>query len=76
MAWQVSVNTMLGILAAGLIWWPGPSRALRPQLAALPGCIVLGGVFVAAPTRPLGGPFSEPGGVAGLDANLVARQRC
>ena len=27
--WQLSVNTMLGILAVLLIWWPGPSHALR-----------------------------------------------
>jgi hypothetical protein len=74
--WQLSVNTMLGILAVLLIWWPGPSRALRLRLGALPGCIALGGFFVAALTRPLyGGTFSEPGGVppvAGMDANLVA----
>jgi hypothetical protein len=43
---------------------------------ALPGCIALGGFFVAALTRQLyGGALSEPEGVppvAGMDANLVA----
>lgn len=74
--WQLSVNTMLGIIAVGPIGWPGPSQTARLRLGALPGCIVLGGFFVAALTRPLyGGAFSEPGGVpplAGQDANLVA----
>jgi hypothetical protein len=67
---------MLGMLAVLPIWWPGPSHALRLRLGALPGCIALGGFFVAALTRPLySGAFGEPGGVppvAGMDANLVA----
>ena len=59
--WQLSVNAMLGILAVLIIWWPGPSRALRLRLGALPGSIALGGFFVAAFTRHLyGGTFSEP----------------
>jgi hypothetical protein len=74
--WQISVNTMLGFLAVLLVWWPGVNRPLRLKIAALLGCIALGGFVVAALTRHLyAGAFSEPGGVppiAGVDANVLA----
>ena len=73
--WQISVNTMLGLLTVLLIWWPGVNRPLRLKLGALFGCIALGGFVVAAVTRQLyGGSFSEPGGVPpvdGMDANVL-----
>jgi hypothetical protein len=74
--WQISVNTMLGLLVVLLIWWPGANRQLRLKIAALLGCIALGGFVVAALTRHLyAGAFSEPGGVppvGGVDANVLA----
>jgi hypothetical protein len=73
--WQVSVNSMLGLLSMLLVWWPSETRPLRIKIGAVLGCIALGGFFVAALTRDLyGGAFSEPGGVppvAGMDANLL-----
>ena len=73
--WQISVNTMLGLLTVLLIWWPGVNRPLRLKLGALFSCIALGGFVVAAVTRQLyGGSFSEPGGVPpvdGMDANVL-----
>ena len=74
--WQISVNSMLGLLTVLLIWWPGPNRAVRLKIGALLGCIALGGFVVAALTRHLyGGTFSETGGVppvGGMDANVLA----
>jgi uncharacterized protein DUF6640 len=73
--WQVSVNSMLGLLSVLLVWWPGASRPLRIKIGAVLGCIALGGFFVAALTRHLyGGALSDPNGVppvAGMDANLL-----
>jgi hypothetical protein len=73
--WQISVNTMLGLLTVGLAWWPGPNRSLRLKLASLLGCIALGGFVVAALTSSMyGGSLSEPGGVppvAGMDVNAL-----
>jgi len=74
--WQISVNSMLALLAVLLIWWPGSHRPLRLRIAVLLGCIALGGFVVAALTRHLyAGAFSEPGGVlpvGGIDANVLA----
>ena len=73
--WQVSVNSMLGVLSLLLVWWPGANRTLRTKIGAGLGCIALGGFYVAAMTRQLyGGAFSDPNGVppvAGMDANLL-----
>src|SRR5262245_40345471 len=60
--WQLSVNTMLGILAVLLIWWPGPSP-LRLRLAR---CRALSHSEASSWQRSRhlhGGTFSEPPGV-------------
>jgi len=73
--WQLSVNSMLALLAVLLIWWPGANQVLRLKVASSLGCIALGGFVVAALTRHLyGGEFSEPGGVppvGWIDANVL-----
>ncbi|MFN3657101.1 MAG: DUF6640 family protein [Pseudolabrys sp.] len=53
--WQISSYAGLGLLALGLIWWPGPLAPERLYLAAGMAAIIYAAFFVAVLAMPLYG---------------------
>ena len=74
--WLISTNSLISLIALGLLWRPGQSAEKNSFLlaAALVGAVLLG-FFIAGLTQPLyGGAFTDENGVelrvGPLDANL------
>jgi Family of unknown function (DUF6640) len=53
--WQISSYVGFGLLACGLIWWPGPLAVERLYLVALMGTIVYAAFFAALIAMPVYG---------------------
>jgi uncharacterized protein DUF6640 len=74
--WQISSYCGFGLLALGLIWWPGSYAVERLYLACAFAAIAYGAFFVALATMPLYGgrayddkgylPFAAPLWMAAL----------
>ena len=68
--WQISSYIGFGLLALGLLWWPGPLALERLYLVAVMSVIVYAAFFAALVTMPLYGgtaydvngyqPFNAP----------------
>ena len=68
--WQISSYIGFGLLALGLLWWPGPLTLERLYLVAIMSVIVYTAFFAALITMPLYGgaaydvngyqPFNAP----------------
>lgn len=74
--WAAVGQLGVGLIAAALVWWPGPFATERCRLAAALGLCFMTGFFVAAATaRWFRGTLHDPRGVPpfhGIDGNLVA----
>ncbi|MGC1822806.1 MAG: DUF6640 family protein [Pseudolabrys sp.] len=82
--WQISSYVGFGLLAFGLIWWPGPLAVERLYLVALMGAIVYAAFFAALIAMPIYGgaaydqngyqPFRAPIPIIAKrwDANITA----
>lgn len=82
--WQISSYVGFGLLAFGLIWWPGPLAVERLYLVALMGAIVYTAFFAALIAMPIYGgaaydtngyrPFKAPIPIIATkwDANITA----
>jgi hypothetical protein len=53
--WQILSYVGFGLIALGLIWWPGPTATERLYLAALMGAVVYAAFFIAVVAMPVYG---------------------
>jgi len=69
--WQICSYVGFGLLALGLLWWPGPYAAERVYLVALMGLIVYAAFFIAVFAMPIyGGAAYDSNGYKPFDAPL------
>ena len=74
--WQISSYSGFGLLALGLVWWPGGLATERLYLACLFAFVVYGAFFVALATMPrYGGRTYDDNGYLPFPAPLGLRQR-
>jgi hypothetical protein len=69
--WQILSYSGFGLMALGLLWWPGPLAAERIVLAALMSVIIYVGFFAALLAIPVyGGGVYDDNGYQPFDAPI------